>query len=320
MATRHLVALTVAAVSVTAQGVTIIDFDALAVGDVVTNQFPEATFSSIVGQENVVRADFNFGPLSFPNYICTKNVGGPLNCKKPTIVDFTLPVNDLTFLAMGDDFVGVQATVDVFENAVFSATVDITVDGIFNTVDVVDLSGFTNVTRIEIGNITDGSGLAWDRFTFNVVPLDSDNDGIPDDEDACPDSDLSETVIIDGCDSGVGNLLFEDGCTMADLIAECAEGAVTHGQFVSCVALLTIEWKRAGLIEDQEEGLVERCAARSNIPGDLDGDGAVGVADLVMLLGEWGSCPAHPDACPADIDRDGGVGIADLLILLANWG
>ncbi len=313
MATRHFVALTVAAVSATAQGVTIIDFDALAVGDVVTNQFPEATFSSIVGQENVVRADFNFGPLSFPNYICTKYVGGSLNCRNPPIVDFTLPVNDLTFLALGDNDVGVQATVDVFENAVFSATVDI-------TVDVVDLSGFTNVTRIEIGNITDGGGLAWDRFTFNVVPQDSDNDGIPDDEDACPNSDLSETIVIDGCDSGVGNLLFEDGCTMADLIAVCAEGAVNHGQFVSCVALLTIEWKRAGLITGQEEGRIESCAARSDIPGDLDGDGAVGVADLVMLLGEWGPCPGRPDTCPADLDQDRIVGIADLLTLLANWG
>ncbi len=154
-------------------------------------------------------------------------------------------------------------------------------------------------------------------ISWEIVVQDSDSDGIPDDEDACPESVLTATIIIDGCDSGVGNLLFEDGCTMADLIAECAEGAVNHGQFVSCVALLTIEWRNAGLINGQEMGSIESCAA---IPGDLDGDGAVGVADLMILLGAWGPCPAHPDTCPGDVDLDDIVGISDLLILLANWG
>ncbi len=104
---------------------------------------------------------------------------------------------------------------------------------------------------------------------------------------------------------------------MADLIAECADSAANHGQFLSCVALLSIEWRNAGLISGQEMGSIESCAA---IPGDLDGDGAVGVADLVILLGAWGPCRAHPDACPADLDLDDIVGITDLLILLANWG
>jgi hypothetical protein len=53
--------------------------------------------------------------------------------------------------------------------------------------------------------------------------------------------------------------------------------------------------------------------------GDLDGDGRVGISDLLILLAGWGPCPDPPDACPADLDGDGTVGIADLLILLANW-
>ena len=56
-----------------------------------------------------------------------------------------------------------------------------------------------------------------------------------------------------------------------------------------------------------------------NTPGDLDGDGSVGVADLLILLANWGPC-ADCDNCPADIDGDCIVSIADLLILLANWG
>jgi hypothetical protein len=48
---------------------------------------------------------------------------------------------------------------------------------------------------------------------------------------------------------------------------------------------------------------------------DLDGDGSVGIADLLILLAAWGPCPG----CPADLDGDGSVGITDLLQLLAAW-
>ena len=153
------------------RGATIITFDSLPNGTTVTNQFAEATFSSIQGRENRVSSDFDFGPLSAPNYIITAAVGGPLTGMDPTFVDFTNPVNNLTFLALGDNDSGVQATVDVFENNAFSATMNITVDGVFDTVDSVDLSSFSQVTRIEIDDITDGGGLAWDRFEFNTVPV-----------------------------------------------------------------------------------------------------------------------------------------------------
>ncbi len=56
------------------------------------------------------------------------------------------------------------------------------------------------------------------------------------------------------------------------------------------------------------------------IPGDLDGDGIVGIADFLMLLGLWGDCPEPcPPTCVGDIDEDCTVGILDFLILLANW-
>jgi len=51
-------------------------------------------------------------------------------------------------------------------------------------------------------------------------------------------------------------------------------------------------------------------------PADIDGDGAVGVNDLLDLLAAWGPNPGHP----ADITGDGTVGIDDFLALLAAWG
>lgn len=51
-----------------------------------------------------------------------------------------------------------------------------------------------------------------------------------------------------------------------------------------------------------------------DLPGDLNGDGVVDGADIVIVLGWWGS--ANPIA---DIDGNGVVDGADLLIVLAYW-
>lgn len=50
------------------------------------------------------------------------------------------------------------------------------------------------------------------------------------------------------------------------------------------------------------------------IPGDLDGDGIVGAADLAILLGSWGAAGGA-----ADLDGDGSVGASDLALLLGAW-
>lgn len=52
------------------------------------------------------------------------------------------------------------------------------------------------------------------------------------------------------------------------------------------------------------------------IPGDVDGDGIVNIADLLALLAAWGSCAG----CAEDVNGDSVVDILDLLTLLANWG
>ncbi len=56
--------------------------------------------------------------------------------------------------------------------------------------------------------------------------------------------------------------------------------------------------------------------AKTGCPADLDGDGTVGILDLLALLAAWGTDPGGPP----DFDGDGAVGILDLLALLANWG
>jgi len=52
---------------------------------------------------------------------------------------------------------------------------------------------------------------------------------------------------------------------------------------------------------------------------DLDGDGMVGLTDLLVLFGNWGSCPPTGQ-CIGDLDCDGTTGIEDFLLLLSlTW-
>jgi hypothetical protein len=55
-------------------------------------------------------------------------------------------------------------------------------------------------------------------------------------------------------------------------------------------------------------------------PEDIDGNGAVDVNDLFLLLGQWGKCPAAPPSCSGDVSGDGAVNVADLFMLLSAWG
>ena len=50
-------------------------------------------------------------------------------------------------------------------------------------------------------------------------------------------------------------------------------------------------------------------------PGDLNDDGTINVADLLIIMESWG--PGNGDG---DINGDGNVNVADLLILMSAWG
>ena len=51
-----------------------------------------------------------------------------------------------------------------------------------------------------------------------------------------------------------------------------------------------------------------------NDPADVDGDGIVGVNDLLLVLSQWGT--SGPEA---DINDDGIVNVSDVLAVLAAW-
>ena len=59
-----------------------------------------------------------------------------------------------------------------------------------------------------------------------------------------------------------------------------------------------------------------RACEASPCPADFDGNGLVNGADLVFVLGNWGTC----DGCIEDINGDGRVDGADLVYVLGTWG
>jgi DNA-binding beta-propeller fold protein YncE len=69
--------------------------------------------------------------------------------------------------------------------------------------------------------VSSGSGGLGDLrgITFTSVAEDADGDGVLNDEDECPNSALSATVVIDGCDSEVTNTVFPSGCTLLVLMS-----------------------------------------------------------------------------------------------------
>ena len=109
---------------------------------------------------------------------------------------------------------------------------------------------------------------APDDLTFELLRdvgwtfPDADSDGVADDEDCNPNSDLRPTIVIGAIDTGVPNTLFENGCSMSDLIAQLAASARNHGDFVSAVTHLTDQWVLDGLITGQQKGAIQSAAAR----------------------------------------------------------
>jgi hypothetical protein len=126
-------------------------------------------------------------------------------------------------------------------------------------------TGGAPIAALYLGVFSTSTRAAFAVDNLRLVLLDTDGDGVVDTDDNCPNSIASPTIVLNGCDSGVPNTVFPSGCTISDLIAACAEGAINHGQFVSCVSHVTNDLKKAGTITGQQKGAIQSCAAQADI-------------------------------------------------------
>lgn len=88
---------------------------------------------------------------------------------------------------------------------------------------------------------------------------DADGDGISDRKDECPHSDLSATVAIGSCDSGVPNPVLPSGCTIADLMTSCVGAAKGHGESGRCVSRLLDDLDKDRILSRPQEAAIQRC-------------------------------------------------------------
>ena len=73
---------------------------------------------------------------------------------------------------------------------------------------------------------------------------------------------------------------------------------------------LKLAWAYSGWnIDDVVISGVAPCAA------DIDGNGDVGVGDVLSIIEQWGLTNS-----PADLNNDGIVNVSDLLVVVGNWG
>ena len=124
-------------------------------------------------------------------------------------------------------------------------------------------------------------------------------------DQAAYDTDL---VVYDGCDCGALNLLGcnDDGPGCGGFTSELTV-PVTAG---NCYLVRVGGWMDG----DQGDGTVDlstKCGP--DCVADFNGDGVVGVPDLLTLLGFW-NMPG------GDLNGDGTTSVPDLLILLSSWG
>jgi len=129
-----------------------------------------------------------------------------------------------------------------------SGMFEIQYDGRF---PVANCPNVSNPDQVDIG----GDGIC-----------DTDGDGVPDEDDACPDSNLDSKILVGGCNTRITNQLLTGGCTMADVVSDCADNAHNHGKFVSCIARLANGWAQAGVIARNEIGRIVRCATHAGPP------------------------------------------------------
>ncbi|APG61027.1 thrombospondin type 3 repeat-containing protein [Christiangramia salexigens] len=94
----------------------------------------------------------------------------------------------------------------------------------------------------------------------DVCDDDDDNDNIVDSLDGAPKSNTEEIINIGGCDTGISNQLYERGLFLSDLIDELESGEYKNlGQEVRSFAELTNNWVRSGIITAEDRKSILSC-------------------------------------------------------------
>lgn len=144
-----------------------------------------------------------------------------------------------------------------------------------------------------------------------------------DTQECCDPDDPADPVLANNCGMGPPWICFCGGRECPPNPRRyCRCGNTGGGEYAFAPGLLVATLDPAGLhVElggDTDNNVFVLSAP---CPGDIDGDGTVGQADLGVLLGSFNTCAGDPAFAPAaDLNQDGCIGQPDLGVLLSNWG
>jgi len=324
-------------------------------GTVITDQYPEATFAAD-DADLVVRNDAGSYGTSEPNWIipvCSEE------CSWNVSVDFTSPVENLRFRAATPNSSFLEINVDVYEEGEVEPTATVHYSGDYYAEDAtVDLTAFSNVTRIYITNLY--GSVAYDDFTFNTGggELDCVIDGGPSEE--------IELWIDGGPNPGTGDI-----CTLpptgntgdrlcgADILVEITQGTGAFTAFRPRIDTLVHHpvcqeppgdddlcplpagTKRIRMNFRRGEGTALGPREVADLIVDSTGS-TVGSPTTVVVSGKEAASasllrrpiaasgpeviaegPAgtqEPCVVQCDFDGNGAVGLADFNVLASHWG
>ena len=174
-----------------------------------------------------------------------------------------------------------------------------------------------------------GSAYLFDTITGGQITKLLPNDGDHGDQFGFNSIAISGTIAIVGAhqndDNGnqSGSAYLFDISTGQQIAKLLPNNGDPYDRFGNTVAI-SCDTAIVGAIWDDDNGfdcgaayLFDAAITSVNCPWDLNGDGEVGVIDLLELIQDFGPCD---EVCPADFDGDGVVGVLDLLELIANFG
>ena len=171
----------------------------------------------------------------------------------------------------------------------------------FSLYDVIILSAY--------GGAADEAGFLLDNSSDIVLGFSLLGSVIP------PGSGLLVTLEIEGdiSDACISNQIIanSDGDSLESIVDSCSLIVVLSGAVNGCTDINACNYDPLAIID------VGSCEYDSCLcPEDINGDGIISVADILVLLGQFG-CNFD---CNVDINNDGSTNVQDILLLLAAFG
>lgn len=199
------------------------------------------------------------------------NAGGSIDFDGDGVQDWLVGSPGMGYDDAGRIVGGVRIISGVDESTLMERLADSPVTGLGQTQTVLPGVGIAVGESRLYNRETGGYGAAYLWLVDTV--LDSDGDGIPDDQDENPNSNMNPTINILGRDTGVGNFVGGNGVTLADLFDGLGStddyNNPTH--YFTSVVHLTNRLVDQGLITDVDRKVINAAARDGAVKGKSKG-------------------------------------------------